>query len=84
MYKNIVKIAENVEGETATYRDKFSNLEKSLKDLSQGGLFGEIDRLIKEVHRLTGLTQQYEVRYFLLSVELERRGKIIADYMQQL
>lgn len=83
MYKHIYKLTDNVEGETITYKHKFSNLEKSLKDLSQGSLFQEIEALIAEVRRLTEMNSNYEVRYFLLAVELERRSQIIANLTKQ-
>jgi chromosome segregation ATPase len=84
MQRNIVKMTENVEGETLIYKTKFNNLEKSLKDLTAGGLFEQIEALLQEVKRLTLLTEKYEVRYFLLSLEIERRGKIIQDYVVEI
>ena len=84
MHNNLQRITDNVEGETQIYKHKFNNLEKSLKDLTQGGLFQQIEAMVAEVRRLTQLNEKYEVRYFLLSLELERRGKIIADYLTEI
>lgn len=81
MHSNLQRITDNVEGETQIYKHKFSNLEQSLKDLSQGGLFQQIEAMVAEVRRLTLLNEKYEVRYFLLSLELERRSRIITDYI---
>lgn len=84
MHNHLQRITDNVEGETQIYKHKFSNLEQSLKDLSQGGLFQQIEAMVAEVRRLTQLNEKYEIRYFLLSLELERRGKVIADYVNEI
>lgn len=84
MHSNLQRITDNVEGETQIYKHKFTHLEQSLKDLSQGGLFQQIEAMVAEVRRLTLLNEKYEVRYFLLSLELERRSKIITDYITEI
>lgn len=83
MNSNLLKITDNVEGETKIYQHKFHNLEKSLKDLSEGGLFQQIDSMVQEVRRLTMLNEKYELRFFLVSLEVERRGGIINDYLSE-
>jgi chromosome segregation ATPase len=84
MHSNLQRITDTVEGETQIYKHKFSNLEQSLKDLSQGGLFQQIEAMVAEVRRLTQLNEKYEMRYFLLSLELERRSRIISDYITEI
>lgn len=84
MSNNLLRITDTVEGESKVYQHKFSNLEQSLRDLSQGGLFQQIEAMVQEVRRLTQMNEKYEVRYFLLSVEIERRGRIIEDSVNEI
>jgi hypothetical protein len=84
MSQKVESIAKNVQGETTNMKNQFSNLEHSLKELSQGGLFGQIDGMIQELKRLNEINGKYEMRYFLLCVELERRSKIISEYLVQI
>ena len=84
MSNNLLKITDTVEGESKVYQHKFNNLEQSLRDLSQGGLFQQIEAMVQEVRRLTQMNEKYEVRYFLLSVEIERRGRIIQDSVSEI
>lgn len=79
MSHRVDSIAQNVKGESENMRTKFTDLEKNLKDLSSGGLFGQIDSMIQELKRLNELNDKYEVRYFLTCTELERRALMVNE-----
>jgi uncharacterized coiled-coil protein SlyX len=84
MSQRVDHLAQNVKGETESMRNKFSNLEQNLKDLSSGGLFGQIDSMIQELKRLNDLNDKYELRYFLTCAELERRALVVDDLGKRL
>jgi uncharacterized coiled-coil protein SlyX len=79
MSQRVDHLAQNVKGETENMKHKFSSLEQNLKDLSSGGLFGQIDSMIQELKRLNDLNDKYELRHFLTCAELERRALIVEE-----
>lgn len=79
MSQRVDSITQNVKGETDHMKSKFTDLEKNLKDLSSGGLFGQIDSMIQELKRLNELNDKYEMSHFLISAELERRALMVSD-----
>lgn len=79
MSKNVDHMTQNVKGETENMKSKFSDLQQNLSALSKGGLFEQIDAMVAELKRLTDLTDKYEIRYFLLCAELERRARVIEE-----
>jgi len=84
MNKNIVRITESVEGESIAVKAKLTDLERSFKDLASGGLFQQMRDLVAEVKRLADLNEKYQMRLFLMAVEMERRGKIIEDFRAEI
>jgi DNA repair exonuclease SbcCD ATPase subunit len=84
MSQRVDNLTQNVKGETENMRTKFSSLEQNLKDLSSGGLFGQIDSMIQELKRLNDLNDKYEVRHFLTCAELERRAIVVEEMGRRL
>ena len=84
MNKNIMRITESVEGESIAVKAKLSDLERNFKDLAAGGLFEQMRDLVSEVKRLADLNEKYQMRLFLMGVEMERRGKIIEDFKTEI
>lgn len=84
MSQRVDHLAQNVKGETENMRTKFSTLQDNLRDLSSGGLFGQIDSMIQELKHLTELNEKYELRHFLTCAELERRALVTDETRKRL
>lgn len=80
MSHDIGNLTQNVKGETENMKSKIGNLNQNLKDLASGGLFGQIEQMIAETQRLEELNSKYEIRYFLLCTELDRRSLQLEEY----